>query len=524
MSDYLGPLTLGETGTYQLLGFEPGEGAASLEVKVTALTSDALTAAIEALAAELRSGNSYAHTFPGATLPVVFRITGVTSFRADTREGPLNFWSVCTASLTVEAAPAGALTTLFSAQHVDAPASLSLATLLGTLPPALDLTVDDDSGNDLHCVICALAPAAVTDAKWLILANALTWTTLTPGTGSDCWGNVCGTTTSADWQTAPLDASSYPGGKYRLYARLKMSGGTGYLMDSQNGVQVAVTRTSMHLVPMGSVDLPTADSAPGTAANLTLSVQSDGSHTLTLNGFLLIPTWLGSWVWHHDTVTGECDQLDFGPSGRWVDGVADATYFRGVVLVPEVLAAHVPTLVATASPSGSTWPTDWGRTDSTDVTADSSTFKVATTAGEKYASFAATNAATPLVVPGEWYELSFLRSVSARSAGAAVALVRWQDVDGNTVREDTLSTTSATDAAPVTVTVYARAPVHAARAQVRLGAGSGANLTAGFSAVVLRRCPLRLIVVAEEAGGTLVSNVHPVHLTARYQALYEVAR
>jgi hypothetical protein len=100
----------------------------------------------------------------------------------------------------------------------------------------------------------------------------------------------------------------------------------------------------------------------------------------------------------------------------------------------------------------------------------------------------------------------------------------WQDVDGNTVLTQNLSSVTATDASPVNLELYAKAPAHAARAQVKVGGGTGATITADFSAVVLRRCPLRLIVVAEDATGTLSSYLHAVALTVKYQARYEVAR
>jgi hypothetical protein len=130
----------------------------------------------------------------------------------------------------------------------------------------------------------------------------------------------------------------------------------------------------------------------------------------------------------------------------------------------------------------------------------------------------------PFVIPGAWYELTLTRSVTAYSAGSAVVIIDWQDIDGNTVRSDTLSTTSTTDISPVTLELYDKAPAHAARASIRVGAGVGANLTAYFYNVVFRRCPLRLIVVAEDAGGSLSSYTHPVHLTVKYTPRYELAR
>jgi len=725
MTDYLGPLTLPSTSgsTYQLVSRDFRNGTASLVVHANGSSYATMIAAVDALTAQLRLGNTYAYLFPGATNHVVYTIAGVSDITIDEDAGPLAFWASVSCTLALSAMPAGALTTLYSAQHVDSPASLSLATLLGTHPTALDVTIDDDSGNDMHSVWCALAPTAVSDAKWRVKASSLTWTTMSNGTGAtDSW--VDGTTrytTSASYQTAPLDTAAYPQGKYKLLVHVKQSAGTGYVKDSQNDSAVAITRTVMHIMEIGDLDLPVSDTASGTASNLTLSVCSDGTNTITVDAYLLIPLDYGMFRWHHDTVTSEIDQLDVGPSGVFMDGACDTTYLRGGILVPRIMATHVGTLIATPEPSGTTWPSDWGRTsgdrtnyvtnprlagaavptlfadgsgchgtpvfttgdngdgtnyaqveytvvaddlaaaghnvgflftgpadsfapgdaltstleyqlavsnarscdagdhtvcnedfgdwtveafgvagwtalelniaslaagttsflwfvrafikDSTGVAGDTITlrfrhpqvekaatptaflhgsmpdsawvgatdgslstkgevssdatgllFQVSTTTGSKYATYAATNAATPLVVPGAWYELGFTRNVTARSAGSAVGIIVWQDVDGNTVRTDTLSTTATTDASPTAITVYAKAPAHAARAQVKLGAGAGANLTAAFSAVVLRRCPLRLIVVAEDAGGAVATFVHPVHVTLKYRPAYEVGR
>jgi len=355
-----------------------------------------------------------------------------------------------------------------------------------------------------------------------VLASALTWTTMSSGTGATWWGNSNRYTTSASWQTAPLDTSAYPAGKYRLLARVRQEAGTGYVMDSQNQEAVAVTRTTPHIVVVGDVDLPVQNTAPGTAANLTMYARSDGTNDLMVNAFVLLPLDLGYFSWHPDVATDEIDQIDVGPSGVFMDSAADATYLQGGILTPKTLAAQTGTLIATASPTGDTFPADWGKT-ATGVTADTSRFECA--GASKYAWFALTNAATPRVIPGEWYQLDFTRDVDSYAAGAATAQIVWQDVDGNAVQTDTLSTVGADDAAPVAVTVYGKAPAHAVRAQVKLGTDASGDLTVYWSAVSLCRCPLRLIVVAEDAAGVIDgSYVHPVHVTLKYTPKYEVAR
>ena len=418
--------------------------------------------------------------------------------------------------------PQGSFAAPYVSHHVDTPASESLETLLGTNPTVLDVTIDDDLGTDMHSVWCALAPTALSAAKWLVYASALTWTTMSSG-GADTamWNNNSRYTTSASYQTATLDTSQYPAGKYRLLARVKQAAGTGYVMDSQNATAIAVTRTTPHILVISDLDLPTADTAPGTVAPLTFSVKSDGTNRFDVNAFVLLPLEYGYFSWHHATPTTVIDQLDVGPSGVYMDHLTDLTYFNGSVMVPKVLAAHVGTLIATASPTGNTYPTDWDKT-ATGVSADTSRFKCV--GANKYAWYAATNTGTPLVIPGAWYELSFVRDVDSWVAGTASADIVWQDVDGNTVRTDTLSSVAANDGSPTAVTVYAKAPVHAVRARVRLGTNGAGNLTVYWSSVVLRRCPLHLIVVAESVVGVLQGNLHPVHLSVSYTPRYELAR
>jgi hypothetical protein len=78
------------------------------------------------------------------------------------------------------------------------------------------------------------------------------------------------------------------------------------------------------------------------------------------------------------------------------------------------------------------------------------------------------------------------------------------------------------DTAPEPLTLCAKAPVHAARAQVKLGADGSSTTT--WESVVLRRAPLRLLVVAEDAEGALTNYFHPTHITLRYSPRFEIAR
>ena len=527
--DFLGPLVLDNTGTYRLeaASFDNEAGTAALTVLVVAASADALTLAIEALVAQLTVGNSYVRYPPGATNPVVYRISGVSGIQLGDVGWVAN-WQTVSFLLALAGPPAGALTTLYNAQAVSVPASVSLAALLGTRPTTLDVMIDDASGNDFHSVWAALAPTALTDAKWYVLASSLTWTTMSNGTGATMWGNSERHTTSASYQTAPLDTSQYPAGKYRLLVRASKSAGTGYVMDSQNQVPVAVTRTTMNLQVVGDVDLPVQDTPWGTASNLVLSAKSDGTNTLTVNAFLLLPLDLGYFSWHNtDVVTGEIDELDVGPTGTFIYdkttnfGACDMTYLLGGPLTPMLLAAHTGTLIATASPSGNAWPADW--TADAAATADTSRFKLAAAAGAAYCHYAPSSTRL-LVVSGAWYQFDFTRQVTAWTSGPSTATVNWQDIDGNLVRADVLDTRSATDASPVPLTYYSRAPVNAVRATLVFGSTASATFTAYYSAAAMRRCPLKLLLAVEEASGTLSSNTTAVTLTVKYTPKYEVAR
>ena len=534
MTDYLGPLTIGATGAYVLGGWDAStDGQVTLTVLVTSTTTDLLSAATESLVAQLQLGNTYVHQRPGAGSPVVYRIIGVSALTIDEYAGVLGFWNQVVCTLTLAAQPAGALQTPYAAATTQLPSSVSLAALLGTQATPLDVTIDDASGNNLHSVWAALAPFSLSDSKWRVYASALTWTTMSVG-GADAamWNNDSSYTTSASYQTATIDTSpwSYPSGKYRLLARVKQAAGTGWVMDSQNQTAVAVTQTTPHLLWIGDLDLPVSDSAPGAPSPLTLSVKSDGTNRLDVNAFVLLPLDYGYFSWHHATSSSYINQLDCGPSGTFMwptgaaDGVFDATYLLGGPLAPTIMAAHVGTLIATASPSGTTWPTDWGRTNGTDVTAAASKFHiVCASASTKTAWNQATVAGTPVIIPGAWYEVDVTRSVTAWSAGTVQVQIVWQDVDGVAVRTDVLSSVAATDGSPAALTLYAKAPVHAARAQLLFG-GISATATMDFSAAVLRRCPMRLCLACESPTGLLSSNTHAVSLTVRYTPRYQVSR
>lgn len=530
MSDYLGHLEFGNLASaapYRLQDFSYGTDGVTLNISVMVegTSADNLTTRCEALLAEIaQAGNIYVHYQQGVTSPLAYHVLSCSIPVFVDLTTWVGWQQVISWTMTVEAWPDGAFTTLYNAQAVSAPASVACAPL-GTYGSPADITIDDASGNDMHSVWCALALNAVKDTMWKVYASALTWTTMTAvGATANAWSNDPRSTTSASNQTASLDTSQYPAGTYKLLYRVRQSAGTGYVMDSQNLEEVAVTKTTYHLLEGPDLQLPIADTAFGTASNLTFYARSDGTNTLYIDAFILLPLDLGWFAHHPDNGTTEIDQIDYGPTGCWQDGVANATNIKGSggPLVPSVLAAHCPELIATASPTGSTWPSDWGQTDeNVHVTADTSRIKVA--AASHYAWYAATVLATPIVAPGQWYQFGITYDVDSYAAGAATVEAVWLDIDGNTVRADTLLSLTANSASTAT-TLYAKAPFNARRCYLRVGQNGTGNMTVYFSAASMKRCPLRLIVIAEDAGGTLSSNTHAVTLSYRYPARYGVAR
>jgi len=528
MTDYLGPLTIGVTngGAYTLTKWETSFSdsgvTASLEIIVRGTSSDTLAIAMEALIAQLRQGNTYAHFQPGVTNPVVYWINSVSDFKQDEYISWAVYWQRVAFTLTMVAAPQGALIAPYNATATLLPSSVSLAILLGTNPTPLDVTIDDSSGNDMHSVWCALAPTALSNTKWRIYPTSAIFTTMSNGSGATYWNNTNVSTTASTYQTGLIDTSQYPSGKYRLLARVAQIAGAGFIKDSQNDLAAAITHTTPHLLVIGDLDLPTVDTAPGVSAPLTISVKSDGTNACVLNALILLPLDYGYFSWHPTAATTEIDQLDVGPSGIFMDGICDMTYLQGSILMPRMLAVHAGTLVATPSPTATTWPIDWVRSSASIVTAYANTFKMATSGIDAWASYAATTLGCPLVIPGAWYELDVTQALTPRTNGRAYAGLTWLDIDGNQVRVDVLNTSSSTGT--TNLELYAKAPMHASRVQVFLGTTESAALTVAFSNVVLRRCPLRLIVIAEDANGALSSNTHAVALTVKYIPRYEVAR
>jgi len=553
MTDYLDNLALplDDSGDYVRKSFkvtEAEDGTLTAELIVTVKpatkTGAALITARENLRAACDRATTYVNYVTGATSPVAYEIVSCQSFVCDEKaEWMANaFWDRVTITFKLKSWPRAARQTVYDTTAVGTPDVLDLSTLLGTVPSELDVLVDDQSGNAMHSVILCLCGREMTADQsvsasarphWLLgfgasgLLPAASWSgSVSDGTQATSWLHSDCYTTSASWSTVAIDTRMYREGPYKVFARVQQSAGIGYVATSQDiGGAVAVTGATPHLVEVGDVQLPTADALPGTAANLTLYIHSDGTNTLRISGLLILPL-DRLVVWHHSDPTSEIDELRVGPSGVFMDGVCDKTYLvPDHPLVPEVLAVHCPNLVSDASPSGSTWPASWYRSSTGSVTASSSRVKMVGGASALEASPSLSAAGAPTIAGGELVEFAFTRDVDSRTSGSTSVTAVWCDIDGNVV-DTTVLATYAADTASEALVFYAKAPRAAERVYLKFTVTAGASLTVYYSGVYVRQpIPQQLVVVAEDSTGTLDGSYkHAVNVSVWQPAQQAVAR
>ena len=544
-ADRLGNLTLGkesDAGTYTLKSWKLGAGTATIGVKVTAATANLLASLTEELFAVCASApTTYLHYEPGITYPVIYRVSAATAVQDDASTYPsLSQW--LTITLTLDGGGRGAFHVLQNAAALNTPGSVDIIDLLGSIHPEQDTLIDDASGNDMHSVWVWITRRCLTNdqtialadrAHWLIHAGGtmLTWSTVNNGTGAKFWGNQSHYTTAAATETATAPTQRYPFGSYKILALAQQASGIGYVGVLSGGAtyEAEVIGANPHLVEICDIDLPVADtSGPTVAANITFTCRSNGSARLDVIGFVLIgPLDDNSFARYHPALPSvECDNLQFGPSGLAVDGIWDSTHFVGETLMPEPDSWH-RLLASPTYPDGNTWPTQYGRTHTSDVTADTSRFKVVSSASTRhfwYAEHAAGYYDCPMIEGGEEYEIVITREVTVHTAGTIDVFADWIGNNGEAIRTDPLSSLSGTGAVASTdLKLYARAPRTAARLIVRAGHTSGTG-TSYWTALWIRRCPQIMAVVAETSDGTLSSYLFPVTVTTSVTEEYEVGR
>lgn len=423
--------------------------------------------------------------------------------------------------LAAEPFGTGALQVVHDAVTVATPAALSLKALRGDLPSELRVRCEDASSNGIHSLWGHLAPRSLEQDMWLLRADqAFTWSGGDLATVANSYSTQVRRNSSTTAATGTKDTAVYPPGKYRVLARVRVAAGYGYVKTNLAGAdeQVTVTRTSWHLVELGTVWLPPKATHVGTSADLVVSLTGDGSNYCYLDYLLLLPTWLGGFRYHPTSASEECESVDVGPAGVFIDGVGDWSHVRGDVLRPRITESLIPELVTTHSPDGSTWPSDWTRNDESDVTASGGKFQIVSDVGVRNARVG------PFVVtPWVWYEVELSKQVTAFSTADAMVVFRWYDVAGELLNTDTLAAWSATDAAPVTgLAFHAQAPDTATYLRAYIETEGGAGTTVQFWDVYVHRCPLQIILVSEDADGS--AGTQDLAVTVSATPAYEAVR
>jgi len=551
VSDYIGNIALAATGTYRLEAWglstssakditalvplggdhvavsDPsfvGESAMFVTVLVVGSSVSDLTSKMNVLRAEANQPrNTYLHAPGGSGSLVAFTVLECDRQEVDEAQSyGLAYHQTITLSLRVAPFAQGALQTIHSAVTVNAPDSLSLATLYGDLPVPLRVYADDASTYDIHSFYMALAPRALTDAKWIIDESQWSWSGDSTTTGINEYSAAVQREDSTTADAGTLDVSGYPAGLYRLVARVCVAAGYGYIRTNLAGADtdVTITNTTLALVELGDVWLPPSATKSGTASNLIVYLAGDNAHYAYFDYLLALPLWLGFLSVHPSTTTQEFDEIDAGPSGLFIDGVTDWTDVVGDILRPRTTAMLCPELITTHTPTGDTWPTDWTRSDDTDVTATSDLFQVVSDA----AAVRSAHCGSKVVTAKEWYEVTLSKQVTAYASAAATVVLRWYDVSEALLSAATLATYAATDVAPVAVAYYAQAPVDAAYGRLYVETAAANSTTIQFSAAYLHRCPLNLLIAAEDAAASDADGQHDLAVTVQATPRYEGAR
>jgi hypothetical protein len=537
MTDYLGnvALAMSAPGTYQILEWEldttegkqveratplggdwpissnirfNGTATLTMTIKVVGTSTDDLTTKLRTLRVEaLKPLNVYVHYPVGSSTPIAFTV--LECLRQPVTESVsygLVYWERQKLQLLVAPYSEGALQILHDATAINAPAALPLAALLGDLPTPVRVATSVNASNNIRSMYMSLAPTVLSQDMWLLDEGNARWTWTGQGSTAALANSYGGSTrrnSSTGWAIGTIDSKYYPGpGKYLAIARVMMVAGQGYIKESYNNVEIPVSRTSMHYVELGEIWLPAGNVRRGssTTAPWSISFRSDGSNLMHLDYVLLLPISYGFWG-YHPAANIEVDHVEVGPEGVYVGDVTDWTYMVGDVLRPRLTAMLCPQLNTTGSPSGTTWPTDWYRSNATDITATASRFQIVSSAA------AAREAWPPVtsefkVSPESLYELGLAKRVTSRTASSISVLLRWFDVAGNLIGTDTLATYSVADGGDVTGLVFGRrAPKRARGVRPVFSAQQLAGITTQFWNVVFRQAPLQLLIAAENAAG-----------------------
>lgn len=300
-----------------------------------------LVAEVDTLNAFLRAGSGlYLEvTFQGSSTATIWPIIHAQPVtpRLDTT-AQLTFYVFANLVLTVSPFAEKAEVSLYTSEAVTNPDSLSLSGMVGTFKSPLTIEWNATSA-DTHAFYVAI-DATSFDAYRKGAAADITW-----GTGFEDYADADAFATnstkfaSTSYVAGPVATGTFPEGLYLLLARVKVNGAaTGYMYTSLTDEEITWTRTSWHLIELGTVWLPTRKVRNSGTANLTFYVKSSSAtagQEACVDWVYALPLSSGAWWWHPTTETAQCDTIGrIAETGiTYIDDVVDESYVTGANLM-----------------------------------------------------------------------------------------------------------------------------------------------------------------------------------------------
>jgi len=314
----------------------------------------ALQAEIDALDAYLRLGECTLEvSFTDAAAATIWTV-----YHAQPVQPPftryMNVAHELTTQLSLLVSPfvTAAAVTLYDAEGVTAPDSLSLSAMTGNYKAPL--TIDcDATADDTHSLYLAIDASTYDD--YLSDAVDLTWSGGETDTEDvDARSGNAAYVLSTAVRTAAIDTAGYPEGPYLLLARVKALGGvTGYITTFYTEEVVSFTRATWHIVELGDCYLPTRKVRNAGAADLTVSLYGSSEEAgdyACLDWVYALPKGDGMFAWHPSTATIDATTIgrDAATATTYIDDVADEQHVTGNTL----MAAGGTLLVVAENASG----------------------------------------------------------------------------------------------------------------------------------------------------------------------------
>ena len=312
----------------------------SVPLKFRQTTQALLQAEVDALDAYLRGGECTLEvSFTDAAAPTIWTVYHAQPVQPAFTRHANNAHEVLqyTLSLVVSPFVAAAAATLHDAKPISAPDSLSLAAMTGSYrsPLGIEVAAIGDATHSLY-----LAVDTEDFDAYLADAADLTWGTgATDTADADARSGTAVYVRSLTAVAAPLDTADYPEGPYLILARVKVRGGeTGYITTDRTKTIISFTRSSWHIVELGTCYLPARRVRGGAAANLNVSVYGSSAASgkdACIDWVYPLPLGDGMLSYHPASATGSAATIgrDADSGVTYVDDVANEESVTGTTLM-----------------------------------------------------------------------------------------------------------------------------------------------------------------------------------------------